>query len=500
MARGFRFGPVKATLPRVRDSTVTRNGTQRLTANESWFWHAESVRGQFHPWYGAMVVLAREPEADELERALARAMEQVPRLRHRVAARGFGISLPEWRTTDLVDTRYHVRRLRLQADADLPAALGALSVIGALPMDRGRPLWECYMLGPLVGGRAICLLKFHAALIDSVEATDVIAALGTQGDGRRARRARTDANGGLLGAGVSLARDGLRRTWQVARGAARVSAGALRHPVNSLESAWRGARSLPDVVSDAAETVAREFDGVVASKPVRSFDVLSIPTATLERTARPLAVALEDLLLGALTAALRALKPPAARRVVDTVCVARLQRERLGHDAPSVRGVFGSLALPIGERREARRLALIRDSRHGLCEDLTGGMSPWLPQVIGVLPRVPGGWVAGLGIGKPTASFVDGGSIESWDTLAGVDVEAGYCFADLADAATLGAAVLRCGPLVHVGIVGDASLPTDSRSFHGLFDTALQQMEALADRFTRGGKRYAAGVAADVDC
>ncbi|HET9063861.1 MAG TPA: hypothetical protein VFO62_11300, partial [Candidatus Binatia bacterium] len=68
------------------------------------------------------------------------------------------------------------------------------------------------------------------------------------------------------------------------------------------------------------------------------------------------------------------------------------------------------------------------------------------------------------------------------------------------ETASVGATMLRCGPLVHVGIAGDAGLPTDSRSFRGLFETALTEIERLADRFARGGRRYAEGVTTESDC
>lgn len=494
----FPFARPSATLPNVGKSARSTHSQQSLTANESLLWHAETLRGQSHPWFGALAVLAHEPDPASFEEALTKAGERVPRLRERVVTRGLGFGLPTWSRADMVDTRYHVRRLRLRQDADLTSALAALAVIAALPMDRGRPLWECYLLGPLNGGRSLCFFKFHGALIDSVEVTEVLAACGSDPAGRRGARGLNGEQGrGVWQVGMTLARDGFRRTWRATRDTARASLGAIRHPVASLESAWRGARALPDVVSDAVDTVAKELDGVDVSRPVRNFDVFSIPTALLERTARPLAVAPDDLLLGVLTAALRAVRPPVARRVVDAVCMARLQRASADDGAGRV--VLGSLPLPVGERRDSRRLALVREARKELSEDISRGVSPWLAHAVGILPRVPGSWVAGMGIGNAAASFFDCGKVEEWGSLAGADIEACYGFSDLVDSASLGATVLRAGPLIHVGIIGDARLPTDSRSFHGLFDTALRQMEALAERFARGGRRYAEGVAADVD-
>jgi hypothetical protein len=470
-----------------------------LSPSEAILWHAEGVRSQFHPWFGALLVLARQPDETAFEAAVSRTMERLPRMRQHVSLRGLGLGLPEWRDAGSIDIRYHLRRLRLQPDADLATALGALAVITALPMDRGRPLWECYLVGPTVGGRAFCLFKFHGALIDSIDLAELVAAMSSDSKKRVRRHSRDSANGKLRSAGALLAREGVRETWRLARGAASASVRALRHPVEALDSMWRGARALPEAVSEAAESVARELEGTPVVKPVRSFDLFTVPAAHLDTIAAPLCVTPEDILLATLTAALRALKPPAARRVVETMCLSRLRRESAAttdgtHDDPFLL----SLPLPIGERREDRRLALIRNARHAALER-GPGMSSWIAHALGVLPRAPGGWVAGYGLGRPDACFVDAGRFDPWGAVADADIEESYCFSDLAETASIGATVLRCGPLIHVGISGDAELPTDSRSFRGLFENALTEMEKLADRFARGGRRYAAGVTMDID-
>jgi hypothetical protein len=484
----------------VADTSGNSGGGQALSPNEAILWHAEGVRSQFHPWFGVLLVLGRQPDETAFEAAVARTMERQPRMRQRIGVRGLGIGLPEWRDVGNVDIRYHVRRLRLQPDADLASALGAIAVIAALPMDRGRPLWECYLLGPLVGGRTLCLFKFHGALIDSVDPAELVAVLAADAQKRSPRRARPGSNGTLRSTSALLAREGMLETWRIAKGAARASARALRHPVEALDSVWRGARALPEAMSEAAETVARELEGTAVVKPVRSFDLFTVPAAHLDTIAAPLGVTPEDILLSALTAAVRSLKPPAARRVVETVCLSRLRRESAtrsngAHDDR----VLVSLPLPIGERREGRRLALIRDARHAAL-DRGSGMSSWIAHALGVLPRAPGGWIVGYGLGRPEACFVDAGRFDPWGVVAEADVEASYCFSDLAETASVGATVLRCGPLVHVGIAGDAGLPTDSRSFRGLFETALTEIERLADRFARGGRRYAEGVTTESDC
>jgi hypothetical protein len=194
----------------VADTSGNSGAGQALSPNEAILWHAEGVHSQFHPWFGVLLVLGRQPDETAFDSAVARTMERQPRMRQRIGVRGLGIGLPEWRDVGNVDIRYHVRRLRLQPDADLASALGAIAVIAALPMDRGRPLWECYLLGPLVGGRTLCLFKFHGALIDSVDPADLVAVLAADAKKRSPRRARPGSNGTLRSTSALLARGNAR--------------------------------------------------------------------------------------------------------------------------------------------------------------------------------------------------------------------------------------------------------------------------------------------------
>ncbi len=361
-----------------------------------------------------------------------------------------------------------------------------MGVVVSLPMDRGRPLWECYLLGPFDGDRAACFVKLHAALLDSIDVTELLAVLASP------RSSRPEQTGDAHGNGESRWSAGARATWRLTRGAVSVSARAIRHPVASIETLWRGARVLPDAVSDAAESFAREMEGSAITGAVRKLDLLTLPASDLEQTARPLGVEPDDVLLSALTSALRALKPPAARRVTETNCLARVRRIG-GHGF-----AFGSISVPFGERRVDRRLALVRDARAAL-SDNGGGLSPILAQTLGLLPRLPGGWLAGVGLGRPDASFADAGTCSTMPRLAGAGVPAVYGFADFAEAGSLSATVIRRGNLCHVGLAADSGLVQPSVSLSGLLTGALEEVDALAQRFERGGRQYARGVRRDSD-
>lgn len=463
--------------------------TTPLSTTEALMWHAEATRRSFHPWFGALVLLDRDPGAQAFDTALAHAAERLPRLGHCVATPGLGVGLPSWHAADKVDPRYHVRRLRLGPDADLESMLDALAVVVSLPMDRGRPLWECYLLGPYDGGRVACFIKLHAALIDSVDVAELLGALASSRAARREHDNGDVANGASRASRWSV---GARQTWRLARSAAGVSVRALRHPVESMESLWRGAKELPDAVSDAAESFAREIEGSDVTGAVRKLDLLTLPLADLDEIARPLGVAVEDLLLSALTAALRSLKPPQQRRVTETNCLARVKR--IGGSGFA----FGSISVPFGERRADRRLALIRDARLALSGS-NGGLSPILAQTLGILPRLPGGWLAGVGLGRPDACFADAGTCPSTSKLAGATVESMYGFGDFAEAGSFGATMIRRGSLCHIGVAADSELVKPAVALAGLLTAALDELGALAERFARGGRQYARGVRRDSD-
>jgi diacylglycerol O-acyltransferase len=101
----------------------------------------------------------------------------VPPLRRRVVEVPFGLDQPYWIEDGEFDLEFHVREVALPAPGSMRQLTEQVARIHARPLDRGRPLWEIYLIDGLEGDRQALYAKLHHAMIDGVAGQEVMAAL-----------------------------------------------------------------------------------------------------------------------------------------------------------------------------------------------------------------------------------------------------------------------------------------------------------------------------------
>src|SRR3954453_12181921 len=141
----------------------------RLPGLDAAFLDLES--GGAHMHVAGILVFSGEPPAyDELLGAIERRLDLVPPYRQKLAFVPYGQGRPEWVDDPHFNVRYHVRHSALPApggDAELERIAGRLF---ALPLDRGKPLWELALVEGLAPGadgepRFALISKTHHALV-----------------------------------------------------------------------------------------------------------------------------------------------------------------------------------------------------------------------------------------------------------------------------------------------------------------------------------------------
>ncbi|OSC43243.1 WS/DGAT/MGAT family O-acyltransferase [Mycobacterium decipiens] len=92
--------------------------------------------------------------------------------RHSQAAKPFnqklkwlGRDVAAWETVE-PDMQYHIRHIALPAPGSMQQFHETVSFLNTSLLDRGHPLWECYIIDGIEHGRIAVLLKVHHALID----------------------------------------------------------------------------------------------------------------------------------------------------------------------------------------------------------------------------------------------------------------------------------------------------------------------------------------------
>ena len=70
-----------------------------------------------------------------------------------------------WETVE-PDMGYHVRHIALPAPGSMQQFQETISFLNTSLLDRGHPLWECYIIDGIENGRIAVFLKVHHSLID----------------------------------------------------------------------------------------------------------------------------------------------------------------------------------------------------------------------------------------------------------------------------------------------------------------------------------------------
>lgn len=108
------------------------------------------------------------PAQAELLAVLGRRLVSVPRFGQRVRRTPMDVTRPEWVDDPAFDLSYHVRRAALPAPGDDDALCRLVARVMALRLDRDWPLWECWVVEGLAGGRWAVVMKVHHCLADGM--------------------------------------------------------------------------------------------------------------------------------------------------------------------------------------------------------------------------------------------------------------------------------------------------------------------------------------------
>lgn len=170
----------------------------------------------------------------------------VPRFRQKLATSRINVSTPIWVDDEHFDIAYHVRHAALPQPGRIDQLTDYVSRIISRQLDRGRPLWELYVIEGLEEGRVAYLGKTHHAMIDGVTGIDIATLLldthEQPGEIPRPRPWHPSQRPNDLELTISALRDG------------------LRSPAAALRSAQRLARTPADALSRVAEVA----EGVVS--------------------------------------------------------------------------------------------------------------------------------------------------------------------------------------------------------------------------------------------
>lgn len=146
-------------------------GLTQLTGLDAAFLYLETGRSFGH--VSSILLLDRPDDPDfdpyeEFRTRMRRAVVDFVPLRRRLVEVPFGLDHPYWADDPDFDLDFHVRHVavpppggRAQLDALISRSIGR-------PLDRGKPLWEAYVIEGLENDRFAIFSKMHHSTIDGV--------------------------------------------------------------------------------------------------------------------------------------------------------------------------------------------------------------------------------------------------------------------------------------------------------------------------------------------
>ncbi|MGN6338279.1 WS/DGAT/MGAT family O-acyltransferase [Mycobacterium sp.] len=186
---------------------------------------------------------------DRLRDALALRIKAIPTFREKLANSPLNLDHPVWVDDEGFDIDRHLHRIAVPAPGGRAELSEICSHIAETALDRGRPLWEMWVIEGVAGtdchrdGRVAVMTKVHHAGVDGVTAANLMSQLcATEADAPPPEPA----------AGVGGAQG-----WQIA------ADGLIRFATRPLHLA----NVVPDTVSSVLATVRRVRDGLTMARP-----------------------------------------------------------------------------------------------------------------------------------------------------------------------------------------------------------------------------------------
>ena len=148
----------------------------RLTGLDASFLALEDAGAHMHVG-SCLLFEGRAPGYVEFVEQLDSRMHLVPRYRQKLAFPPLTQARPVWIDDPHFNPGYHVRHTALPEPASLEQLRNLAGRVLAQQLDRGKPLWEIWLVDNVEGGRFAMITKTHHCLVDGVSGVDIATVL-----------------------------------------------------------------------------------------------------------------------------------------------------------------------------------------------------------------------------------------------------------------------------------------------------------------------------------
>lgn len=296
-------------------------------------------------------------------------LHRIPRYRQRIETVPIEGD-PVWVDDPRFNLQYHVRHTQLPPPGDERQLKRLIGRIVSQMLDRGKPLWEMWIIDGLEGDRFACLTKVHHCMTDGVGSLELMANLLSSAPMEAFEpgpvwlpRPAPDRR--------ELLRDAIQRRFETPFEVARDLMRSARDPVGSWEQVARTTRGL----RESRELMAEPSSQTPLNQPIgphRRFDWLKMDLAEMKAVKNRAGGTLNDVALATVTGAFsRFLERRGvthhAQQSLDfrAACPVNTRTEdqngELGNRVSNL-----TVKLPLAEQDPLRRLSIINETMTGL--------------------------------------------------------------------------------------------------------------------------------------
>ena len=267
----------------------------------------------------AALVLDSAPDVDVLGETFERASRAVPRMRQRVSTSGWSRTRQTWIADEAFVASDHIRQVGAPGDGMISEVLELASSFATAPFDPAKPLWDATLITGVSDGRAVLVLRVHHAVADGVRALQMMAnLLDLEPNPSRVTLPALEQRGSRIRVAgerwvhttSQVMATRRRRTDSVAR----FMVDATWHPVDTLSSAGRYARS---VVRTYASGGAEASPLLQARSRARLFAAVEMPLAQVRAVGEAHTATVNDVFISGLVGGLRGYQESQGHEVAD---------------------------------------------------------------------------------------------------------------------------------------------------------------------------------------
>ncbi len=453
---------------------------ERLSAQDASFLYMESPSAPMHVGSLAIFEDTGADFHDILDKIESR-INLVPRFRKKLMWVPYSQGRPVWVDDEHFDLRFHVRHTGVPRPGGEKELLALTSRVFGLPLDRGRPLWEMWIVD-LPDDRKAMIQKTHHCLIDGISGVDlatVLLDLTPEGaeipPAPKWEPAPAPSREQLLRGSLV---EGFTKPAEVVR---RVRA-ATRAPRQALSRARELARGLgafsrASVVESAPRTSVNEQIG-----PHRRFEVVRSRLDDVKAVKNRFGCTVNDVVLaitaGGLGHLLRARGEDTQGMLMKALVPVSVRSDDSRHTYGNQVSAMAA-ELPVGELDAQKRLEFVRTSMAGVKESKQAVGADFLIQLTDYAPptilALAGRAMATQRTINLTVTNVPGPQFPLY-FMGGEMLEA-FPLVPLIEHTGVGAAILSYNGELNFGLVGDWDTVPDLAIWAEGIEKSLQELQ-----------------------